>query len=132
MSAVGTCSPLQSCPSQYPFENAWNRLRRATVRPWRRLHSRVKVLVGESQNPVAEGNCVAVRRGGEQPEANWRSAGIRTRFGGEWWRACSGLAKPETHCKRCMATSDLQTTHVLGGGTSGSVNETNGETCAPG
>ena len=45
------------------------------VRPWRRLFSKVKVLVGGSQNPEAEGNCVAARRGGEQPKANWRSAG---------------------------------------------------------
>jgi hypothetical protein len=28
----------------------------------------VKVHVGECQPPVVEGNCVAVRRGGEQPE----------------------------------------------------------------
>ena len=30
----------------------------------------------------AEGNCVAARRGGEQPEANEQPAGERTRFGG--------------------------------------------------
>ena len=34
-----------------------------------------KVHVGVSHNAVAKGNCVAVRRGGEQPEANCRSAG---------------------------------------------------------
>jgi len=41
-----------------------------------------------SQSLVAEGNCVIVRWGGEQPEVNWRSAGLRTRFGWEWRRAC--------------------------------------------
>jgi hypothetical protein len=50
-------------------------LARFVVRPWRRLFSKVKVLVGGSQNPEAKGNCVAARRGGEQSEANWRSAG---------------------------------------------------------
>lgn len=25
--------------------------------------------------PVVEGNCVAVKQGGEQPKTNWRSAG---------------------------------------------------------
>ena len=30
---------------------------------------------GECPLPVAEGNCVAVRRGGEQPEANMQSVG---------------------------------------------------------
>ncbi len=35
----------------------------------------VKVRVGENHNPVAEGNCVAMRRGEKQPEANNRSAG---------------------------------------------------------
>ena len=32
-------------------------------------------LLGECPLPVAEGNCVAVRRGGEQPEANMQSVG---------------------------------------------------------
>jgi hypothetical protein len=35
----------------------------------------VKVRVGESHNSEAEGNCVAARRGGEQPEAKCRSVG---------------------------------------------------------
>jgi hypothetical protein len=35
----------------------------------------VRVRVGVSQGPVVEGNCVVARRGGEQPETNWRSAG---------------------------------------------------------
>jgi len=34
---------------------------------------RCKSAPGGSHSPVAEGNCVAVRRGGEQPEANLRS-----------------------------------------------------------
>ena len=44
--------------------------------------STVQVRVGGSYNSVAEGNCVAAKRGGEQPEAKGRSAGGRTRFGG--------------------------------------------------
>ena len=48
------------------------------VRPRGRLISRVEVPVGVSQDSVAEGNCVAARRGGEQPKANWRSVGQRT------------------------------------------------------
>ena len=49
----------------------------------------VKVRVGVCHNSVAEGNCVAVRWGGEQPEANLRSVAKRTRFGGVLRRACS-------------------------------------------
>ena len=45
------------------------------VRPRGRRISTVKVRVGVSHNLVAEGNCVVVRRGEEQPEANSRSAG---------------------------------------------------------
>jgi hypothetical protein len=45
---------------------------------------------------VAEGNCVAVRRGGEQPEANRQSVGERIRFGVNPWRACWISAKPGT------------------------------------
>jgi len=45
------------------------------VRPRGRCISTVKVRVGVSHNPVAEGNCAVVRRGEEQPEANSRSAG---------------------------------------------------------
>ena len=37
----------------------------------------VKVLFGSKHwRPVAEGNCVVERRGGEQPEANYQSANI--------------------------------------------------------
>ena len=35
----------------------------------------MRVRVGVSQGPVAEGNCVIARWGGEQLEANWRSVG---------------------------------------------------------
>ena len=59
------------------------------VRPRWCFTSTVRVRVGGSYNSVAEGNCVAVKRGGEQPEANCRSAGGRTRFGGMWRRACN-------------------------------------------
>ena len=45
------------------------------VRPRGRRISTVKVRVGGNHNSVAEGNCVVVRRGEEQPEANNRSAG---------------------------------------------------------
>ena len=45
------------------------------VRPRRRHICTVKVRVRVSQGPVAESNCVVARRGGEQLEANWRSAG---------------------------------------------------------
>ncbi len=45
---------------------------------------------------VAEGNCVAERRGGEQPEANRQSVGVRIRFGVNPWRACWISAKPGT------------------------------------
>ena len=38
--------------------------------------------------PVAEGNCVAMRRGGKQLEAKDQSAGKRTRFGRSIRRAC--------------------------------------------
>jgi len=48
----------------------------------------VEVRVGVSQDSVAEGNCVTVRWGGEQPEANWQSVIKWTRFGGTWRRAC--------------------------------------------
>ena len=55
---------------------------------------RVRVRAGRS--PVIEGNCVAARRGGEQPEVNRQSVGARTCFGGMPWRACSWMAKPGT------------------------------------
>ena len=45
------------------------------VRPRGRCISTVKVRVGVSHNLVAEGNCVVVRRGEKQLEANDRSAG---------------------------------------------------------
>ena len=52
------------------------------VRPRGRRISTVKVRVGECYIFVAESNCVVVRRGEEQLEANNRSAAKRTRFGG--------------------------------------------------
>ena len=71
------------------------------VRPRWCLISTVQVRVGESHNSVAEGNCVTARWGGKQPEANARSAGGRTRFGGMSRRACNEVAKSETHRSRC-------------------------------
>src|ERR1700724_2694491 len=66
------------------------------VRPRGRLVCGVGVPAKACRNFVAEGNCVAARRGGEQPEANRRSEGARTRFGANPWRACWGRAKPGT------------------------------------
>ncbi len=45
------------------------------VRPRGRRINTVQVRVGASHNSVAEGNCVVVRRGEKQLEANYRSAG---------------------------------------------------------
>ena len=46
-----------------------------TVRLRWRLISGVEVRVRVCQSPEAEGNCVATRRGGKQPEANDPSVG---------------------------------------------------------
>jgi len=62
--------------------------RRLVVRPQWRLISTVEVCARVCHTSVAEGNCVTVRWGGEQPEANPRSAGERTRFGEMSRRAC--------------------------------------------
>jgi len=49
---------------------------------WEQARSeRCKSSLGRCPLPVAEGNCVAARRGGEQPEANLQSVVKRTRFG---------------------------------------------------
>jgi hypothetical protein len=57
--------------------------------PMRACISAVRVRTGGGHSSVAEGNCVAERRGGKQPEANLRSVAKRTRFGGVLRRACS-------------------------------------------
>jgi len=91
--------------------------------------STVQVRVGGSYNSVAEGNCVAAKRGGEQPAANGRSAGGRTRFGGMWRRACNEVAKPETHRSRWRSRqSDEWAHHVVGGGTTRRGSTGSGET----
>src|SRR3970282_2708213 len=59
-----------------------------------RYISMVKVHAGVCHNSVAEGNCVAARRGGEQPEANCRSVGGRTRFSVVLRRASDSMVKP--------------------------------------
>jgi len=41
----------------------------------------VSPLQAYALRPVTEGNCVAMRRGGEQPEVRDQSAGGQTRFG---------------------------------------------------
>ena len=86
----------------------------------------------DATNSVAEGNCVAVRRGGEQPKAKGRSVGGRTRFGGELRRACSFMAKSETRWTRWRGGSDVQAAHVVGDGTTGRYGEVSGESCAVG
>ena len=86
----------------------------------------------EATNSVAEGNCVAEKRGGEQSEAKGRSVGKRTRFGGELRRACSFMAKSETRWARWRGGSDVQAAHVVGGGTAGRDGEISGETCSVG
>ena len=49
---------------------------------WKRARSeRCKSSPGRCPLPVVKGNCVAARRGGEQPETNLQSVGKRTRFG---------------------------------------------------
>ena len=48
----------------------------------------VSLLQADHLRPVADRNCVAVRRGGEQRKANVQSVGIRTRFGVMNRRAC--------------------------------------------
>jgi hypothetical protein len=65
-----------------------------------RLISTVEVRAGESHISVAESNCVTMRWGGKQLEANDRSAGARTRFGGMVRRAFNEVVKPETHRSR--------------------------------
>src|SRR5215471_10044339 len=71
------------------------------VRPQWRLISTVEVCARVCHTSVAEGNCITVRWGGEQPEAKPRSAGERTRFGEMSRRACDEVAKSETHGARC-------------------------------
>jgi hypothetical protein len=61
---------------------------------WEQARSeRCKSSLGRCPLSIAEGNCVVVRRGGEQPEANLRSVVKRTRFGHTWRRAFSLVAK---------------------------------------
>ena len=74
-------------------------------------HSTVEVRVGVSQGPVAEGNCVVARRGGEQPEANWRSAGDE--LDSAWnddelaglWRSLEHIGHAVLACKAMTGSS---------------------------
>lgn len=83
------------------------------VRSRAHIHSTVEVRVGASQGLVAESNCVVARWGGEQLEANWRSAGDELDSAEERRRACWVRAKSETHrarwrywrVKRCPGSS---------------------------
>ena len=83
-----------------PEEKYGSRVKPGMSAPLMARNSVVKVRTGVCHSPVAEGNCVAQRRGGEQPEANWRSVVKRTRFGGVLRRACSFMAKPGSRRSR--------------------------------
>src|SRR6266436_6445100 len=99
------------------------------VRPRGRLVCGVGVPAKACRNFVAEGNCVAARRGGEQPEANRRSEGARTRFGANPWRACWVRAKSGTTAgAETTVESDHRTACVVGVGTTGRRGGVSGET----
>ena len=85
----------------FPMPARVPRCKRLVVRPRWRLISTVEVRVRVSHSSVADDHCVTARWGGEQSEANPRSAGGRTRFGGMARRACNSMAKSETHRSRC-------------------------------
>src|SRR5690606_7551907 len=76
-----TQRPARRLPSNRPPKGwrasiTWpSRRRPGSVRPRGHLISAVEVRVEASHDLVVEGNCVAVRQGGEQPETNWRSVG---------------------------------------------------------
>jgi hypothetical protein len=71
---------------------------------------------GRCPFPVAEGNCVTVRWGGEQPTANMQSVGGRTRFGRARRRASGFKAKsrPGRPARHMVATGSWETI-TLGG-----------------
>ena len=81
------------------------------VRSQAHTHSTVEVRAGVSQGPVAEGNCVVARRGGEQPEANWRSAGDE--LDSAWnddelaglWRSLEHIGHAVLACKAMTGSS---------------------------
>src|SRR5215470_4249207 len=86
------------CVLQYHAHHP--RDKRLVVRLQWRLISTVQVRVGVCHTSVAEGYCVTARWGGKQLEANPRSVGGRTRFGGMSRRAFDEVAKSETHGSR--------------------------------
>ena len=94
----------------------------------------MKVRAGVCHSSVAEGNCVVVRRGGEQPEANCRSVGERTRFGGG--AATSLLIQGEVRntldALRVVDKAMFRQPNVVGDGTTGRCGAVSGETCAGG
>jgi hypothetical protein len=94
----------------------------------------VKVRVGVCHSSVAEGNCVGPKRRGEQPEANCRSVGERTRFGGG--AATSLLTQGEVRNSldtlRVVDKAMFRQPNVVGDGTTGRCGEVSGETCAVG
>jgi hypothetical protein len=98
------------------------------------LSARWESLPCEVTSHEAEGNCVAARRGGEQPEANGQPAGERTRFGGFALASLRSLAKPgpceRSDRARCGdGESDARNHDVVGGGMSGRQSGVSGETC---
>jgi hypothetical protein len=64
-----------------------------------RAHSirEVKVLFRCTLQPVADCNCVAVKRGGEQQEANDQSVERRTRFGRVFPASLRANSEAQTH-----------------------------------
>jgi hypothetical protein len=77
-----------------------NPVRLQGARSWK-----VKVRLRGIPAPVVESNCVPVRAGGEQLETNYRSEGIRTRFGLAMRRACgiNGEAQKTSRVKGMKA-----------------------------
>ena len=79
-----TCSRSGE-PAAFPFPVWFWRVGRRVGGPGLRVNMKLKRLTGERPSTVlawhrvAEGNCVAVRRGGEQPEANLSSQSSQTR-----------------------------------------------------
>src|SRR5690625_1317063 len=96
------------------------------------LSARCKSLSCEVTAHVAKGNCVAARRGGEQPAANGQPVGERTRFGGVSWRARDCMAKPGPKGLTGRAEVTVKATirghGVVGDGMSGRQSGVSGET----
>ena len=64
------------------------------------MNSTVQVRVGGSHHSEIEGNCVAVRQGGEQLEMNHQSVGDEPDSAGCCGESAWVRTKPETHHTR--------------------------------